>query len=426
MNKEYRNDREYSLLDVLKYNLRKWWAAAILAAVFAVIIGGYKAATLRQYVDKEVYQDKVQVSASLFVQEYSSASVTERGLNIIKISETSRAYDKFREVTGYDIDIQEYRDMFEAEQTEASDVVKLYITYPYTTGDFSINETDEALAFMDGVLAAIDQTTRDLIGKECVTVLDAPYATKEVEKMEAYSITSGEYKQSVMKAITAGIILGIMVEVILYSLWMMLYKKPKDANEIQECLEAPVIEVIKKEKEDVETYKRLAMFLREDAGCQKINCIVAGKQQDTTALKVAMCYANQQKKTLFVDLNGLGESKNSVSKYIIGKEKNVCPEKMNEYLDALHRNVKEEAGFDIIGNARFGELIQKMEETYDCIIINGRDVEKVSESFEIAELCDKNIVICNRKSVKNELLYMVHNTAEVNGIHLDGVLVYDI
>ena len=45
------------MLEVLKYNLRKWWFAAILAAVFGVLVGGYKAVTLRPYVDNEVYQD---------------------------------------------------------------------------------------------------------------------------------------------------------------------------------------------------------------------------------------------------------------------------------------------------------------------------------------------------------------------------------
>ena len=50
MNREYRRDKEYSLLEVLKFNLRKWWIAAILAVVFALIVGGYKEATLKQYV----------------------------------------------------------------------------------------------------------------------------------------------------------------------------------------------------------------------------------------------------------------------------------------------------------------------------------------------------------------------------------------
>ena len=38
MNQRYESRKEYSLMDVLQYNLRKWWLAAVFAAVFAVIV----------------------------------------------------------------------------------------------------------------------------------------------------------------------------------------------------------------------------------------------------------------------------------------------------------------------------------------------------------------------------------------------------
>ena len=56
MNQRYESRKEYSLMDVLQYNLRKWWLAAVFAAVFAVIVGGYKAKTLMPYIDAEVYE----------------------------------------------------------------------------------------------------------------------------------------------------------------------------------------------------------------------------------------------------------------------------------------------------------------------------------------------------------------------------------
>ncbi len=41
---------------------------------------------------------------------------------------------------------------------------------------------------------------------------------------------------------------------------MMIYKKPKDAQEVQECLETQIVDVITKKNEDEETYKKAAMF----------------------------------------------------------------------------------------------------------------------------------------------------------------------
>ena len=50
----------------------------------------------------------------------------------------------------------------------------------------------------------------------------------------------------------------------------------------------------------------------------------------------------------------------------------------------------------------------------------------MSEGYEAAVLCDSNLVICGRRNARTEALYTVKNTAEVNHIHLDGVVVYDL
>ena len=148
--------------------------------------------------------------------------------------------------------------------------------------------------------------------------------------------------------------------------------------------------------------------------------------QDSIALKLAMCYANEQKKTLYLDLNTPGDSQNSISGYVLGKEQTAEVQKMNDYLDALHRNVKEEGGFDLVGNSRFAELLNELAERYEYIVVNGRDASKMSESFE-TPFCATEISWCASAEVsEREALYTVKNTAEVNGIHLDGVLIYDL
>ena len=426
MNREYTSDKEYSLLDVLKYNLRKWWMAALLAAIFAVIIGGYKGITLKQYVDNKVYQDQQRVVASVLVQEYSSAGVIERGTNIIKIANSNKVYKAFCEITGYNLTLDEFQNMFKGEQTEASDMVTFYALFPYTCDNFTLNDEEQAITFMSGLINAVDRVTYQVFGRQCITVIDEPVATKQVEKMDSYSISQSDYKRAVLKAITAGILLGIIIEVVCYTLWLMIYKKPKDANEVQECLEAPVIDVIPKENEDVEVYKRVAMFLAEAEGHHKINCIMAGNKHGNTALKVAMCYANEQKKTLYLDLNDSTESEESMSKYIIGKEEQVQVQKMNDYLDALHRTVEDEEGYDLVRNQKFKQLMDDFGTKYEYIVVNGRDIGKFSESYGVSTLCDKTFVVCDRKNVKTELLYSIRNTAVNNDIRIDGVLVYDV
>lgn len=427
MKKEYKVDKEYSLLEIIRYNLRMWWLAGILAVLFAGLLGGYKVATLHPYVDNEVYQDKMQVRASLYVHEYSSGGVIERATNIMKIADSSSAYNEFRKQTGLELSIGEYRNMFETEQTEASDVVTMYITFPHTSGEFSIEGEEDAMAFMNGLVAAVENTSKELIGDTCVTVLDAPYATKEVEKLVSYSISESDYRKAILKAVTAGVLLGIIIEVAVYTIWMLLYKKPKNANEIREMLDTEVMDEIKGATGDVECYKRAALFLKKEKACNKISCITIGERKDDTARKVAMCYANEQKKTLYVDLCDSGESKYSISNYMIGKEDALlAPETLNPWLDAYHRNSKEEEGTDITGTDRFAAFLDEMGKKYEYILVNNRDGALNAEAYQVSGLCDTVFGAVGRRRVNNELLYRVKNTAELNGIHMDGVIVYDI
>ena len=121
MSQRYESRKEYSLMDVLKYNLRKWWLAAIMAVLFAVIVGGYKAKTLMPYIEAETYDEKMQVEASVLLTEYNSEGLVERGTNIMKIAKSRSVYQEFCKLTGIELTQQAFTDMFDGEQTEASD-----------------------------------------------------------------------------------------------------------------------------------------------------------------------------------------------------------------------------------------------------------------------------------------------------------------
>lgn len=46
--------------------------------------------------------------------------------------------------------------------------------------------------------------------------------------------------------------------------------------------------------------------------------------------------------------------------------------------------------------------------------------------LQAGKLCDKNFVVCARGVVNNETLYRLKNEAAVQGIVLEGVLVYEL
>lgn len=430
MSREYKVDKEYSFIEIIQYNLRMWWLAVIMAVLCAAALGGYKYMSTHQYVENEMYENKQQVIASLFVSDYSEASVVERVGNVMRIAKSSAAYDKFCEDMNALMTINEYTGLFEVMQGDASGVATIYVTFPASVGNVSIMDEATAIKIAEGIMNATMVVSKEMIGEDCVKVLDEPYATSEIAKIENYSISEEDFQRGVMKAVIAGVLLGIIVEVVLYTFWMLLYRKPKNAEEVRECLDANIIDVFKNGADNEEAFKKVALYLKdEEVSCNKINCITLQCQKKDAALKLAMSYANEQKKTLYVDLSaneGTGDNASSISAYVLGEKENVEPAHMNAYLDSVCRNQKEEDGMDIAGNKRFAAYIEEMGSKYECIVINNPDAIKRAEAYMVSKLCNKTFVVCGRKSINNETLYRAKNTADVNSIKIDGVLVYEL
>lgn len=428
MSREYKVDKEYGFLEIVRYNLRMWWLAVIFALLCAAALGGYKYKTLHQYVENEMYENKQQVVASLFVSDYSQASVVERVGNVIKIAKSSRTYERFASDMDTTLTLDEYMGLFEMIQGEASGVASIYVTFPATVGTITIADEETAAKFAEGVMNATIAVSEEMIGADCVSILDDPYATQEVVKIENYSITQEDFNKALMKAVTAGVLLGIIVEVVFYTFWMLMYKKPKNAEEVRESLDANIIDVFKKDGDNEDAFKKAALYLSDpDVSCNRISCISLQCPKKDAALKLAMSYANEQKKTLYVDLaSEEGESENSISGYVLGEQTEVMPAQMNDYLDFVCRSQTREQGMDIAGNQRFVLLMDEMSKKYQCIVINSHDAVKSADAYAAAKLCNKTFVTCGRKTVTNENLYRAKNTADVNGIRIDGVLVYEL
>lgn len=56
-------------------------------------------------------------------------------------------------------------------------------------------------------------------------------------------------------------------------------------------------------------------------------------------------------------------------------------QQMNDYLDTVKRNLKQEQGFDLVGNEKFKELLDRFSKQYEYILVNGRDVSAISEGY---------------------------------------------
>ena len=178
----------------------------------------------------------------------------------------------------------------------------------------------------------------------------------------------------------------------------------------------------------------VALFLKEKQGGAEhkgvsVNCMPVGYFKKDAGLKLAMSFANEKKKTLLIDLVKEPEGKeagNSISRYVLGDESRPVPTTQNSYLDVLCRDVAEEKNFDVVMNERFASYVKEMQDTYEYIVINSPNVAESADAFAAGKLCDKNFVVCARGGVNNGTLYRLKNEAAVQGIVLEGVLVYEL
>ena len=431
MDREYKLDREYSVMEIIRYNLRMWWLAVLLAIVCGLLLGGYKFVSNYEFTERSLYKNVNQIAATLYVKNYNSESATERVGTVVRIVTSQSVYDRLIEKNGYDLTFQGYKLLVGAAQTEVSDFATVYVNYPASHDVFYIPDEVGATVFLNEIIEATDEVAQELLGTDVIDVLDEPYKNVRIEQIETFAMTEEEFWRDVMKGATAGFLLGIIVEVVCYSFWMMLYKKPKDVEEIRQCLEAPIIDDWKQNMDNEEAFQKVALFLKKesDGACLRVNCINVQSPKRDTASKLAMSFANSQKKTLFIDLasgesGGMGE--NSISRYLLGEAEAPKPIALSQNLDLVCRSIADEDGRNIVMSDRFAEYVEEKSREYAYIVINSADAVKSADVYATAKLCDRNIVICGRKTVTNESLYRVRNAVDVHDIPVDGILVYEL
>lgn len=225
--RKYRIDEEYSVWQIIRCNLRTWWLMLLCAAIGAVVLGGYVYVTDRAYVVEDKFEEQYRVEATLCVNAYSDESAAERVGTVTKTAVSRSAYEKLLENTDYDLDFLGYQQLFDLQVTDSSDIISVFVDYPSEYGDFSISDEKAALEYAENVVNAIDDTMMELMGEDCIKVLDEPYIADPIVNEYAFSITGEEFPREIWKAATAGALLGILVEVAIYT-WFLIFRGKKE------------------------------------------------------------------------------------------------------------------------------------------------------------------------------------------------------
>lgn len=422
-NKNY--EEEYSVLEIAKYNLKKWPILLICALICGLIAGGYGFFHTEPSV--VYYQNLDQVNGAYFISDYNGATITERMYDAKQMAYSHGAYEKFIENTGYTISYDDYQKMFGYSDIIVTSLLNMFVGYPETYGDIELKNEEDALTLMQQLMDAQMEIYNKYVGEGNITILSAPYTTSYTQAAAETASTPKDLVMATAKGGIAGIFLGLLVGIIVVSSVYLVGTVAKTAKEIEEKLKAPAVAFVHKDDRE-EEFKKVSMFLEQKMGDAETICYVPYHEEHADgAYDVARAFARMNQKTLYVNLSvNASENANSLSDCLFGKCKKdeVKVTRSADGVDVINRNLKSEDGKELLSARGLAEYLAGTKESYERVIVNAPDVKISSDAYGIAAYCDKVLFGCKRREVTGTDLYEISNTMENNGLTIDGVVVY--
>lgn len=423
MNKNY--EEEYSLLEIAKYNLKKWPILLICALLCALLAGGYGYKNTEPSV--VYYEELQQVNGAYFISEYNDTSINERMYDAQQIALSHGAYQKFLENTGYEMTFNEYTGMFGYSNYIVTSVLNLYVAYPETYGSVTVTTDDEAMQLMQQLMDSQIEMYRSYLGDDAVMILSQPYTSSYTQASAQTATTTKDLLVATVKGAVAGIFLGLLLGVVVVSSVYLIGTVAKQAKEIEEKLKAPVVAFVHKDDRD-EEFKKVSMFLEQTLGANETICYVPFHEKNADGgYDVARAFARMNQKTLYVNLSvAATESGKSVSDYLFDKcgKEAITVTRTADGVDVVNRNLQAEEQKELLSARGLKEYIEHLKEDYERVVVNAPDIMISSDAYGIAAYCDKVMLGCKRREVTGTDLYEINNTLENNGIQLNGVVVY--
>lgn len=423
MNKNY--DEEYTLLEIAKYNLKKWPILLICALLCGLLVGGYGYKNTEPSV--VYYEELQQVNGAYFVSEYNDTSINERMYDMQQVALSHGTYEKFLADTGYEMTYQEYTNMFGYSNYIVTSVQNLYIAYPETYGNVTVTTGEDAILLMQQLMDAQVAMYDAYMGEGAIEILSAPYTSSYTQASAETATTTKDLLMATAKGAAAGIFLGLLLGIIVVSAVYLIGTVAKQAKEIEEKLKAPVVAFVHKDDRD-EEFKKVNLFLEQNLGAAETICYIPLQEKNADGgYDLAKTFAHMNQKTLYINLSTAAEEKGtSVSDYLFGKcgRSEITVTTTADGVDVVNRNPAAEDGKELLSSRILKEYIAQTKETYERIIVDAPELATSSDAYGIASCCDRIIFGCKRRHVTGTDLYEINNTLENNGIALNGVVVY--
>jgi hypothetical protein len=385
-------EREYSVLEIVKVNFKNW--KILLGAVLlgALVLGGYQFATAKP--TARYYYETSQMNASFYMKEYNSESITERFLSVKALGQSYTAYERFMAGAGCDLTYEEYLQLMQFSDAQYIEVQQIYFAYPESYGNLSIETEEQAKQVMRELLQVLLDMCDEYTGEGNIEALDTGYTTV-ITHYEAGTPTSNKaVLKEVAKGVIAGGFFGFVLAFIFVSFGYMIGTVTKTAEEIKTGLHAPILGFVRTKKIKEQEIKKISVFF-ETKEHSVIHYLPFAEKNSNGAKDLADSYIRLGKKVLYLDCT-LADDSNVIKGYLLGK-----------------RTMEEAKAF-----------LKKASEEYDYVIVRSADLKDCADGYRMAGLADENVICCRRRSFSGTELCDVRNTFEVNGLHITGAVVY--
>ena len=92
-------------------------------------------------------------------------------------------------------------------------------------------------------------------------------------------------------------------------------------------------------------------------------------------------------------------------------------------MDIITSGSKVKNPSELFSDVKFMELLDKLEEHYDYVILDTPPINLVSDALIIAQKCDAVVMVLRANSTKYEAFEAAYDSLKVLDVELDGVII---
>lgn len=331
---------------------------------------------------------------------------------------------------GLDMTYKEFKEKMNVEIIGKTEIMKIE----------TINkDRDTAEKIINEIVKVSSKKAKETMGIENIEIIDnihiATMPVKSKTKIRVFAVGA----------------LGFMVSILIILLIEYMDNTIKTPNDVEEKLNLPVVGILQDTEDSLVIYEKPDSFVAENYRSLVTNIRAIKESKDIKSIlitssnfkeeksivstNIATAIAQVGEKVLLVDGNlrkpnihkffnmdndiGLSNILNGETEY--NKAIKKIEDKENLYLISSGSDTTNPA--ELLGSNNMENLIEKLEEEYDFIILNGASLGAITDSVALSTIVDGTILICESEKTKIQDIEIAKEILEKINTDILGVTI---